>query len=92
MLVWLGNAPDGPTVGASYDPARRSWRRIAPSPLGPQESFSAVWTGEELIVFGGSSGDGLPTPAGAAYRPATDRWRVLRRRRSPPGIISSAVW
>jgi hypothetical protein len=34
MLVWLGNAPDGPTVGATYDPARRAWRRIAPSPIG----------------------------------------------------------
>jgi hypothetical protein len=52
MLVWLGNAPDGPAVGATYDPARRSWRRTAQSPLGPRESFSTVWTGHELIVFG----------------------------------------
>ena len=48
-----------------------------PSPIGPRESFSTVWTGHELIVFGGSSGDGLATPAGAAYDPASDRWQAL---------------
>jgi hypothetical protein len=51
MLVWIGNAPDGPAVGASYDPASRSWQPIATSPLGARESFSTVWTGSELFVL-----------------------------------------
>jgi hypothetical protein len=50
-----------------------------PSPIGPRESFSTVWTGYELIVFGGSRGDGLARPAGVAYNPASDRWRPIAR-------------
>ena len=85
MLVWLGNAPDGPSDGATNDPARQTWSPIAPSPIGSRESFSTIWTGHELIVFGESSRDGLATPAGAAYDPASDHWRVLPPRRSRPG-------
>jgi Sporulation and spore germination len=92
MLVWLGNAPDGPAVGATYDPARRSWRRIAPSPIGARESFSTVWTGYELIVFGGSSGDGLATPVGAAYDPVSDRWRVLPAAPMAARLDHAAAW
>jgi hypothetical protein len=92
MLVWVGNAPDGPAVGATYDPARRTWRPIAPSPIGPRESFSTVWTGHELIVFGGSSGDGLATPAGAAYDPASDRWRVLPAAPIAARLDHAAAW
>jgi hypothetical protein len=92
MLVWLGNAPDAPTVGATYDPARRPWRRIAPSPIGPRESFSTVWTGRELIVFGGSSGDGLPAPAGAAYDSASHCWRLLAPAPIATRVDHDAVW
>jgi hypothetical protein len=92
MLVWLGNAPDGPTVGATYDPVGRAWRRIAPSPIGPRESFSTVWTGHELIVFGGSSGDGLVTPAGAAYNQASDHWRILPTAPIATRVSHAAVW
>jgi N-acetylneuraminic acid mutarotase len=84
--------PDGPAVGATDDPARRSWRRIAQSPLGPRESFSTVWTGHELIVFGGSSGDGLATPVGAAYDPASDRWQALAAAPIGARLDHAAVW
>jgi hypothetical protein len=92
LLVWMGNAPDGSPVGASYDPARRSWQTIASGPLGSRESFSTVWTGRELILFGGTSGDAVASPTGAAYDPATGRWRLL-----PPAPFSrwpqpKAVW
>jgi hypothetical protein len=40
MLVWLGNAPNGPTVGATYDPARRARRRIARSGRGSPSARS----------------------------------------------------
>jgi hypothetical protein len=92
LLIWLGNAPDGPAVVATYDPARRAWRRIAPSPIGPRESFSTVWTGRELIVFGGSIGDGLATPAGAAYDPVSDHWRILPAAPIAVRVDHAAVW
>jgi hypothetical protein len=92
MLVWLGNAPDGPTVGATYDPARRAWRRIAPSPIGSREFFSTAWTGRELIMFSRSSGDGLAAPAGAAYDPVSDRWRLLAPAPIAARLDHAAVW
>ena len=58
MLVWLGNAPDGPAVGRPTIPPGGHGRPIAPSPIGPRESFSTIWTGYELIVFGGAEGTG----------------------------------
>ena len=70
MLVWLGNAPDGPAVGATYDPVGRAWRRIAPSPIGPRESFSAVWTGRELIVDAVERG--IARPLSAEFRAKLD--------------------
>ena len=84
--------PDGPTVGATYDPARRAWRRIAPSPIGSREFFSTAWTGRELIMFSGSSGDGLAAPAGAAYDPVSDRWRLLAPASIAARLDHAAVW
>jgi N-acetylneuraminic acid mutarotase len=74
-------------VAASYDPATRRWRRLTP-PKGPNGSFegrySAVWTGEEVLVWGPFDYE--------AYDPAAKRWRRLPRR---PGIGAAGglvVW
>lgn len=47
-------------------------------PLVPRFFASGVWTGQEVIVWGGADppGDRLLSD-GAAYDPATDRWRVI---------------
>jgi hypothetical protein len=86
MIVWGGW--DGCTRrsrlradGAAYDPRTDSWRMIAPSPLAPRQYHVAVWTGEEMIVWGGSKA--LPRERerllvdGAAYDPQRDEWRRL---------------
>ena len=51
-----------------------SWKAILVSPAAPRERFTAVWTGEEMIVWGGDNrlDDGLNS--GGRYRPATDTW------------------
>ena len=59
------------TDGARYDPATDAWRPMADSPM-PAEATSSfrstvgVWTGTELVVWGG------PGPDAAAYDPASD--------------------
>jgi hypothetical protein len=52
----------------------------APSPRG---SITAVWTGREVIVWGGvaSVSEGLAT--GGRYEPTTDRWRPMATLRGP---------
>ncbi|MGH2449676.1 MAG: Kelch repeat-containing protein [Candidatus Limnocylindria bacterium] len=76
--------------GGAFNPAAGTWRLLPPSPLGGRSSSGAVWTGEEVLVWGGWAdsvrGDG------AAYRPATDEWRMLSG--SPLGARTpvAAVW
>ena len=56
MIVWGGWLTRWPPIdtGARYDPATDSWTPIsivgAPS---PRRSHSAVWTGQQMIVWGG---------------------------------------
>lgn len=63
--------------GFAYDPARDSWRELssvgAPS---PRQQHTAVWTGKDLIIWGGAEamGNTLELADGGRYRPADDRW------------------
>ncbi len=51
----------------------KGWVDIATSPLTARYGHSAIWTGSEMIVWGGN-----PSLAdGAAYSVSTDTWRVL---------------
>ena len=70
----------------AYDPSTDAWRTafIVPTPKGCFEgSDKAVWTGEELLLWG---------IADAAYDPATDTWRHLPRPPAGAGGPSVVVW
>ena len=98
MLVW-GSAPTGPgdgpaptvETGAAYDPAADRWTPISPSPLRTVGGHSAVWTGERMLVWGGSVGES-PIADGASYDPATDRWTELPPAPLDPRYDHTAVW
>ena len=55
-----------------------------------------MWTGENVIVWGGwigrPLGVGPPQPDGAAYRPATDRWRRIPEAPIPASADGLAAW
>ena len=79
--------------GARYDVASRTWRVIAAAPIAPRASPQTVWTGTEVIVWGGADAQGMPLADGAAYNPADDSWRVLAD--APDGtaaIGAGVVW
>jgi hypothetical protein len=65
-------------IAAAYDPATRTWRRLAP-PLGPTSPGrdTAVWTGKEMLVWG----------ANLAYNPATNHWRRLPKAPAGGGLV-----
>jgi hypothetical protein len=85
LLVWGGCRVDDPwdcTVtaadGAAYDPSTRQWRLLPPAPIEGLGGTGTVWTGSEMIVWGGvSSAAPGGSTAGAAYDPSADRWRAL---------------
>jgi hypothetical protein len=95
LLVWGSRWRDTRLVdGAAYDPAADSWRQIADAPLELTDG-TAVWTGKEMIVFGAALHGGnqaeSETAIGAAYDPATDRWRLLPDSQLSPQA-STAAW
>lgn len=66
----------------AYDPARESWRSIAwPTGFQPRHDAQVVWTGEEVLVWGGygspKAGQTTWLYDGALYRPATKTWTLL---------------
>jgi len=86
--------PSGVTVqafrdGAAYNPVTRTWRKLAPMPLG-RTGATAVWDGKEILFLGGKTGNRLAT-RGMAYNPAANRWRWLPKMAYPRSGFA-AVW
>jgi N-acetylneuraminic acid mutarotase len=79
------------STGARYDPASDTWRAIAPN-APARMNGTAVWTGAEMLVWGGTDyGGGVA--AGAAYNPAIDAWRALPTAGAPASAAQhTAVW
>jgi len=94
-IVWGGLAlVDDSTRGdgVAYDPATDVWRVLPASPLS-QRIVSGVWTGTEVLITAGRSGDGNGMMAfsdGAAYNPSTDTWRDLADGPAHPGF--QPIW
>jgi hypothetical protein len=91
-VVLLAASACGAGDGGSRPGAAESWRQLAAAPLSPRVGHSAVWTGSELLIWGGGPPGGRPKVDGAAYDPAGDRWRRL-----PPAPLTgrtghAAVW
>ena len=78
LLVW------GPSGLGIVDVTTQVWRTPAAPPIAWRIDATTVWTGNELIFWGGydgasgvaSSGPVYPID-GAAYNPSTDTWRTL---------------
>jgi hypothetical protein len=59
----------------------RGWRSIAVAPIPGRTDFGVVWTGQQMIVWGGledaGRGDSRASASGAMYTPANDSWTEL---------------
>ncbi len=91
MIVWDGNAGLAPiqTRGARYSPVTDTWAsmNIGENLEIPWSGTEAVWTGREMIVWGGAAGKG------GLYDPQTDSWRSTSMVSSPsPRFGHTAVW
>jgi hypothetical protein len=61
----------------AYDPAAKQWTRLADPPIAPLIQAHPVWTGHELMVWGGNFNGENALAQGAAYDPTTDHWRAI---------------
>jgi hypothetical protein len=84
------SAPDGNGSTADSQTAAAQTPMVT-SPLSPRTAPAAVWTGEEVVIWGGVGADASFLSDGAAWNPDTDTWRVL----APAPITggpAEAVW
>jgi hypothetical protein len=94
LLAGLAGVVIGRTTkaGAPKTSQLPSWRPLPPAPIADRIGAGAVWTGTEMIVWGGVTGKVVTTPGpcdrcasdGAAYNPATGTWRVIAP--APAGV------
>lgn len=67
---------------------------ISIGPLEPRGGHSVIWTGKELIVWGGEGNElgSVLFADGAAYNPATETWRVIAEAPLSPRRNHVAAW
>jgi len=83
MVVWggkTGTSSGALQTGARYDPVTDTWAATSTSGV-PQGRFDApaVWTGNEMIVWGGQANGPIEHPCnfiatGGRYNPSSDTW------------------
>src|SRR5206468_7982910 len=58
-----------------------------------RNSQTAVWTGTEMIVWGGVNGNNGFLASGGKYSPSTDTWTATSTDSAPAGrVFHTAVW
>lgn len=96
MIVWGGrkNSDHYLQDGGVYDPNTKTWTptmvdKTTPS---PRELHSAVWTGHEMLIWGGHDSEQV-FGGGGAYKPDADSWRkIIDKDANGARTSHSAVW
>ena len=97
MIVWGGfSTPGGnANTGGKYNPITDNWigTSTVNAPDG-REYHTAVWTGSEMIVWGGTQNNGLILlNTGGRYNPGTNNWTATNVTNAPSvRLFQTAVW
>jgi len=81
-----------PTISGGAGCTDNSWTATSPTNApAARSSHTAVWTGSEMIVWGGYGGSYFNT--GGRYDPSTDSWAAITTMNAPaPRGGNTAVW
>ncbi len=85
MIVWGGwedHCVNPVTDGASYNPDANAWTALPspPATAPPRAEHAAVWTGSEMVIWGGTDASGGTNCSGESvadyllYEPLTAQW------------------
>jgi N-acetylneuraminic acid mutarotase len=95
MIVWggFGNG-DALSTGGRYNPSTDSWIPIGQNAPEGRVYHSAIWTGFEMIVWGGLNGvTNLDLASGGRYDPSIDNWVATNLLNAPEArALHAAVW
>jgi len=91
-LIVVGAGRTG-RVTEAFDPVANRWRRLANAPFGRLGGVP-VWTGSQVIVWGGHADRrGMTIPRHAlAFDPRANRWTSIDEAPMRPRESSQAVW
>ncbi len=82
------------TKGFAYNPATNRWRRLPAMGQG-RIGQSAIWTGHQLLIWGGQTqraGKWVAPAQGAAFKPTQNRWSPLPSSPLRGRVAPTAVW
>ena len=96
MIVWGGYSGipfSYLNTGGRYDPGTDGWTTTSTTNAPSARAYhTAVWAGNEMIVWGGANGPVDPN-AGGTYNPSTDSWTATSITNAPTGRDGhTAVW
>jgi hypothetical protein len=78
------------------DLAKDHWSQLPPAPIVGRSDAAAVWTGKEMVVWGGSSTSDDEHyryyADGAAYNPIAETWRRLASSPLTARVAGVSVW
>ncbi|HTT92003.1 MAG TPA: hypothetical protein VMF65_20780, partial [Acidimicrobiales bacterium] len=82
-------------AGSAADLAGGSWSKMRPAPLSPRSFATVVWTGSQLVVWGGATSIGdsqVPVANGAVWDEATGAWHAIAPSPLSPREGAAGVW
>jgi N-acetylneuraminic acid mutarotase len=99
LIVWGGanlNLSTTFNTGARYNPTTDTWTPMSTTgaPSGRNRA-SMIWTGKEMVMFGGATGAGSGTyvNTGARYNPDNDTWTTMTITGAPSARVHhSVIW
>jgi N-acetylneuraminic acid mutarotase len=99
MIVWGGFGNDGPlhpmNTGGRFNPNTNNWvaTTLTNAPEARQSDHTAIWTGSEMIMWGGAANYNDYRNTGSRYNPITDTWVAISTSNAPAARQGHrAVW
>ena len=94
MIVWGGYSLIVVNTGGRYSPSTNSWTATSTMNAPSARAYhTAVWSGNEMIAWGGDSGNGAGLNSGGKYNPGTDTWTPTSTTNAPAArFLHTAVW
>ncbi|MBI4574805.1 MAG: putative Ig domain-containing protein, partial [Planctomycetes bacterium] len=96
VIIWGGH--NGAATfygdGERYDPVGNGWNGALPALNAPtaRRFHTAVWTGADMIIWGGQDGAGV-LGTGALFRPSDDLWTAVTNTGAPAArFVHTATW